>query len=68
MISDETFVAIREWDRTLDRVVADADAIIDRKNAQLDRLAAQLAAAQRELQVERGKRKMAELKLMRRGH
>lgn len=68
MISEETFVAIKTWDRTLDRAMAESTAIIDRKNAQLERLAAQLQAAQRELQVERGKRKLAELKLMRRGN
>ncbi len=67
MINDETFVAIKAWDRTYDRLVADYDTLVDRKNSQLERLAAQLAAVQRELQIERGKRKLAELKLMRVG-
>lgn len=68
MISDAEFVAIRAFDRTLFTAVDSAQAIINQKNGQLINLARQLQAVQRELEIERGKRKMAEFKLMKRGH
>ncbi|MBU1336036.1 MAG: hypothetical protein KJ944_08570 [Alphaproteobacteria bacterium] len=66
MISDSEFIAIRAFDRTLFNSVDSAQRIINEKNGQLIALARQLQAAQRELEIERGKRKLAEYKLLRR--
>jgi len=66
MITASEFVMLKTTDRVLGRAVDDAQGIINNKNGQLIRLAAQLAAAQRELEIERGKRRAAEFKLMRR--
>ncbi|HEY8578194.1 MAG TPA: hypothetical protein VIL88_17850 [Devosia sp.] len=68
MISDVEFVAIRSFDRQLAANADSAQAIINRKNSIIVAMEQRLAAAQRELEIERGKRKLAEFKLMKRGH
>lgn len=66
MISDTEFVAIQAFDRQIARDADHAQGIVNRKNHLLVSLAAQLQAAQRELEIERGKRKLAEYRLLRR--
>jgi hypothetical protein len=72
MITDSEFVAIRQFDRTLARNADSAQSIINSKNSKLvalashaDRLQAEVDRLRRELEIERGRRKMAELKLRR---
>lgn len=66
MISEETFVAVRQFDRTLAASTDAGQRIINAKNRDLVRLQGVIAELTRQLNAERSARKIAELKLMRR--
>lgn len=66
MISESEYVAIRAFDKTLGAAVDDAQRIINRKNAVIVQLEAEVLHLRAELEKERGGRKLAAYKALRR--